>query len=68
VSDVKVYTIEGDLEYIYSIMEALKNSYVSAVLTNEEKSVLIYNHQIEKIELKVHVDENKELPNDTRYY
>jgi len=65
---VKVYTIEGDLEYIYSIMEALKNSYVSAVLTNEEKSVLIYNHQIEKIELKVHVDENKELPNDTRYY
>lgn len=65
---MKVYTIEGDLEYIYSIMEALKNSYVSAVLTNEEKSVLIYNHQIEKIELKVHVDENKELPNDTRYY
>ena len=62
---MKVYTIEGDLEYIYYIIEALKNSYVSAVLTNEEKSVLIYNHQIEKIELKVHVDENKELPNDT---
>lgn len=62
---MKVYTIEGDLEYIYYIIEALKNSYVSAVLTNEEKSVLIYNHQIEKIELKVHVDENKKLPNDT---
>lgn len=63
----KAYTIEGDLEYIYYIVKALRDNYASAISTDKE-SILIYNHQIEKVKLEICVDKDKEPPNDTREY